>query len=84
MLLVPARFCTRQEIFGVQRKPLYTFAYIASILVGATSSLALIINFIDLMFALMAIPTLVSAVLLAPSVVVATRRHWAKSSGENR
>lgn len=62
--------------FGARRKPLYTTLYLASILVGAVSSMSLVINFIDLMFALMAVPTVLSAILLAPRVMAATRAYF--------
>ena len=64
-------------LFGARRKPLYSGAYVASILVGATSSMALILSFIDLMFALMAVPTVASALLLSPRVLRETRRYFA-------
>ncbi|MCP3918147.1 MAG: alanine:cation symporter family protein [bacterium] len=63
-------------LFGADKKPVYTVLYVASILGGAVSSMALILNFIDLMFAIMAIPTVLSAVLLAPRVAQATRAYW--------
>jgi AGCS family alanine or glycine:cation symporter len=65
-------------LFGVERRRVYTVFYVASILVGALSSMSLIVNFIDFTFALMAIPTLVSTVILAPRVVKATRLYWAR------
>jgi len=69
-------------LFGTRSRPVYTGIYLASIVVGATSSMALILSFIDLMFALMAIPTIVSTVLLAPNVVRATRRYWSAQSAK--
>lgn len=69
-------------LFGAERRPLYAAFYLSSIVVGAVASMDLIINFIDLMFALMAIPTLVSAVLLAPRVMEATRHYWSRAASE--
>jgi len=63
-------------LFGVGSQRIYLTAYVASVLVGAVSSMAMIISFIDLMFALMAIPTVVSAVLLSPVVVRRTRAYF--------
>ena len=63
-------------LFGANRKSIYAGFYVASIMIGALSSLALIVNFIDLMFALMAIPTITSAVILSPHVVRETRRYF--------
>lgn len=64
-------------LFGVKRKGLYVVFYLASIMVAAVSSMKLIVNFVDVMFAVMAIPTMVSAVLLAPKVMAETRRYFA-------
>jgi AGCS family alanine or glycine:cation symporter len=63
---------------GAERARYYNIAYVLSILIGATSSLTLIINLIDLSFALMAIPTVTSAVLLSPSVMKATRAYFSE------
>lgn len=46
---------------------------------GAVFSMGLIVNLIDFMFALMAIPTML--LLLVPDVVEATRRYWAARDG---
>ena len=62
-------------VFGTRLRWIYTTLYIVSILIGAISELELVIYFIDLMFALMAIPTVLSAVLLAPRVMEATREY---------
>ena len=64
-------------LFGAQRTGLYRWLYVASILVGAVASLTTAVAFIDLMFALMAIPTIVSAIALSPVVMRETRRYWA-------
>ncbi|MDN3723887.1 alanine/glycine:cation symporter family protein [Aequorivita sp. SDUM287046] len=56
-------------LFGAKNKGIYNFIYIASILVGATTSLSLMINLIDTFFALMAIPTMTATIILAPKVI---------------
>lgn len=68
-------------LFGAQRAGLYRWLYVASIIAGATASLDATISFIDLMFALMAIPTVLSAILLSPAVMRETRRYWAARRG---
>ncbi len=47
----------------------YNYPYLASILIGATTSLNMMINLIDGFYALMAIPTMTATILLAPKVV---------------
>ena len=56
-------------LIGADKKHYYNYFYIASILIGATSSLEMMINLIDGAFALMAIPTMLSTLILAPKVV---------------
>ncbi len=72
-------------LFGAENRGLYNGMYLASILFAAVSSMSLIVNFVDFMFALMAIPTMVSAVLLSPKVVAETKRYFAvRRARENR
>ena len=52
--------------------------YLCLIIVGAVSSLALVINLIDIMYALMAIPTMISTVLLAPKVTEQAKIYFDK------
>ena len=54
---------------GADKKHYYNYFYIASIILGATASLDMMINLIDSAFALMAIPTMLSTLILAPKVV---------------
>ena len=63
-------------LFGVKRAPIYTAIYVSTIFIGAVSSVGLILNFIDLSFALMAVPTLISALILSPRVVRHTREYF--------
>jgi len=56
-------------LFGAHNKGYYNYIYIASIILGATTSLNVMLNLIDSAFALMAIPTMVSSIILAPKVV---------------
>ncbi|GAA3791436.1 sodium:alanine symporter family protein [Corallibacter vietnamensis] len=56
-------------LFGVKNKGYYNYIYIISIILGATTSLSMMINLIDGFFAFMAIPTMVTTLLLAPKVV---------------
>lgn len=56
-------------LFGAKNKKYYNYLYIVSIILGATTSLSMMINLIDGFFALMAIPTMVATIALAPKVL---------------
>lgn len=56
-------------LIGAKNKNYYNIVYILSIIMGATASLAMMINLIDGFFALMAFPTMISTLILAPKVV---------------
>lgn len=56
-------------LIGAKNKNYYNIVYILSIIMGATTSLAMMINLIDGFFALMAFPTMISTLILAPKVV---------------
>ena len=65
-------------MFGESRKNIYNYLYVATIIVGATLSLRGIISLIDAAFAVMAIPTMISALLLAPKVKQAALLYFRK------
>ena len=54
---------------GNHNKKKYNYIYIISIMLGATTSLSMMINLIDTFFALMAIPTMITTLILAPKVL---------------
>ncbi len=56
-------------LVGANNKHYYNYIYIVSIILGATTSLSMMINLIDGFFALMAIPTMTATLILAPKVV---------------
>ncbi|MFH6768938.1 alanine/glycine:cation symporter family protein [Gaetbulibacter aquiaggeris] len=56
-------------LLGDHNKHFYNYIYIASIILGATTSLNMMLNLIDSAFALMAIPTMISTLILAPRVL---------------
>ena len=62
-------------LFGANKKKYYNYIYILSIVVGATTSLSLMINLIDSFFALMAIPTMLATLLLSPKVIIALKKY---------
>lgn len=71
-------------LFGAKNKGIYNYIYILSILVGATTSLSMMINLIDTFFALMAIPTMTATVILAPRVIKEAKIYFAKLKSRNK
>jgi len=65
-------------LFGAHNKHYYNYIYLSSIVVGAVSSLDVIINLIDGFFALMAIPTMIATILLAPKVMQLAKKYFSK------
>jgi len=65
-------------LFGSKSKQYYRMFYIITLLIGAMISLDIIINFLDGMFALMAFPTMISTIILAPKVMRRAREYFAK------
>jgi AGCS family alanine or glycine:cation symporter len=63
-------------VFGTKYDWTYNYFYIASIAVGATASLSAVINLIDGVYALMSIPTMISALLLSPRVRKAAVKYF--------
>ena len=63
-------------LFGAEKKHYYNYFYILSILIGATTTLDMMINLIDGVFALMAIPTMLATIILAPKVVAASKMYF--------
>ena len=65
-------------LIGAEHQHWYRYFYTALIVVGAIGSLDAVIALIDGMYALMAIPTMTSALLLAPRVNTAARDYLAR------
>jgi len=68
-------------LFGADNKHIYNYFYIASIMVGTTTSLSMMINLIDTFFALMAFPTMLATIILAPRVVKEAKIYFKKLKG---
>lgn len=60
---------------GAKNKHFYNYLFIASIILGATSDLETMISLIDSAFALMAIPTMLTTIILAPKVMKETKKY---------
>ncbi len=69
-------------VFGAKHKNIYYYFYIVAVVLGATISLNSVINLIDGMYALMAIPTMVSALLLSPKVKKEMIRYFSSLKQE--
>lgn len=65
-------------LFGTKYQNYYNYFYVLSILLGATTTLDMMINLIDGVFALMAIPTMVATIILAPKVIEASKIYFKK------
>jgi AGCS family alanine or glycine:cation symporter len=65
-------------LFGNKWKQSYRIFYTLSLILASVITIDLVINFIDGMFALMAIPTMVSSIILAPKVMRAAREYFNK------
>jgi AGCS family alanine or glycine:cation symporter len=63
-------------MFGAKKGKLYNYIYIGTIVVGATASLDFVFTLIDSSFALMAIPTMISAIVLAPKALAASKDYF--------
>lgn len=69
-------------LFGAKHKNVYNYVYVLSIIVGATTSLNMMINLIDTFFALMAIPTMTATILLSGRVVKEAKIYFKKVRDE--
>ena len=65
-------------LFGNKWKQSYRIFYTLSLILASVITIDIVINFIDGMFALMAIPTMVSSIILAPKVMKAARKYFNK------
>ncbi len=70
-------------LFGAKNKGIYNYFYILSILIGATTSLSMMINLIDTFFAMMAIPTMTATIILAPKVIKEAKIYFTKLKQSN-
>ncbi|MFH5885939.1 alanine/glycine:cation symporter family protein [Halalkalibaculum sp. DA3122] len=65
-------------LIGAERQHYYNYFYVGSIILGAVTTLTSVINLIDGMFAVMAIPTVVTSLILAPKVIDAARDYFSR------
>jgi AGCS family alanine or glycine:cation symporter len=71
-------------LIGAERKHYYNYFYVILIVVASVVSMDMVINIIDGMYALMAIPTMTSSLILAPRVMKAAREYFRKIKSEQQ
>ncbi len=64
-------------LFGADKQRYYVWIYTVLVVVGAVVSLNVVIGLIDGMYAVMAIPTMTSAIALSPKVRAAANEYFA-------
>jgi alanine or glycine:cation symporter, AGCS family len=71
-------------LIGVKASKYYDYFYLVTIVLGAVASLTDVMNIIDIAYALMAIPTMISGLVLAPKVMVEAKSYFKrmKESGQ--
>ena len=65
-------------LFGAEHRHHYQYVYVGFIIVASVVTLEAAVSLIDGAYALMAIPTMVSTLLLAPRVKAAAGRYFAQ------
>jgi AGCS family alanine or glycine:cation symporter len=63
-------------MLGAGKKHTFNYVYVISVVFGAVASIGAVINIIDSAFAMMAVPTMLSTILLAPKVVAAAKDYF--------
>jgi AGCS family alanine or glycine:cation symporter len=69
-------------LVGVKAARFYDYFYLGTIIFGAIVSMNLVINIIDIAYALMAIPTMISGFILAPKVMVEAKSYFKRMRAE--
>lgn len=67
-------------LLGADKKHYYNYVYILSIIIAAIAPFSTMLNLIDGVFALMAIPTMLSTIVLAPKVTQEIRTYIIKQN----
>ncbi|UCS93158.1 alanine:cation symporter family protein [Echinicola marina] len=63
-------------LFGADKADYYNYFYLLTIVGGAVVSLQVVMSFVDGMYAIMAFPTMISAIYLSPKVIAATKDYF--------
>ncbi|HNR73618.1 MAG TPA: alanine:cation symporter family protein, partial [Cyclobacteriaceae bacterium] len=71
-------------VAGVKYGRYYNYFYLATIVFGAILSMTDVMNIIDVAYALMAFPTMISGFVLAPRVLKEARSYFARMKAEGK
>lgn len=71
-------------LIGADKQHFYNYFYVLMIFLGSIGTIEAVISFMDGMFAVMAIPTMTSALLLSPKVVAAAKDYFSRMGELNR
>jgi AGCS family alanine or glycine:cation symporter len=71
-------------LVGVKASRIYDYFYLLTIIWGALASLTDVAYLIDIAFAIMAIPTMVSGFVLAPKVMAEAKKYFARLKEEDK
>jgi AGCS family alanine or glycine:cation symporter len=63
-------------LFGVSAGKYYDYFYLGTIIIGAVLSMQDVMNIIDIAYALMAVPTMTSGLILAPKVMAEAKSYF--------
>jgi AGCS family alanine or glycine:cation symporter len=63
-------------MFGVNAGKYYDYIYLSTIIMGAVLSMTDVMNIIDIAYALMAVPTMTSGLVLAPKVMAEAKAYF--------
>jgi AGCS family alanine or glycine:cation symporter len=69
-------------VAGAKHQHIYNYIFVVVVVIGAVSNLRTIIGLIDIAFALMAFPTVISAILLSPHVRREARDYFERLKSE--
>jgi len=63
-------------LFNVKVGKYYDYVYLSTIIMGAVLSMTDVMNIIDIAYALMAVPTMISGLMLAPKVMAEAKSYF--------
>ncbi len=69
--------CTNY-LFGADKANYYNYLYLITIVLGSVASLSVVVSLVDAMYAVMAFPTMISAIYLSPKVRAASKDYFAR------
>ena len=69
-------------LFGNSWKKTYRLVYTLSLIPASVISIDIVVNYVDGMFAMMGIPTMISTLILAPRVMAAAKDYFSRIGAE--